>query len=83
MDDKNKIKERIKQIISERLEINIENIKPESELKNDLGIDSFGFVEMIYEVKEKFGINIEDKDFSTIKKVEDVVSYIFNKTKEK
>lgn len=83
MNDKNKIEERIKQIISERLEINIENIKSESELKNDLGIDSFGFVEMIYEVKEKFGINIEDKDFSTIKKVEDVVNYIFNKTKEK
>jgi acyl carrier protein len=84
MSSKNKmsIEDKIKQIISERLEIKKEEIKLESKLRDDLGIDSFGFVELIFEIKDKFGITIPDQDFTSILKVKDAVNYLYNKIKE-
>ncbi len=77
--DKKSIEDKITAIISERLEINPSIINYESKLKDDLGIDSFGLVELIFEVKDKFGINIEEQDLKSIVTVKDVVEYIFNK----
>ena len=84
MDKKDRvfIENKIKQIISERLEIKAEAIKLESELRNDLGIDSFGLVELSFEIKDKFGLKPEDQDFKSIVTVKDVVDYIFNRIKE-
>jgi len=76
------IENKIKEIISERLEIKTELIKPESRLRDDLGIDSFGLVELSFEIKDKFGLKVEEQDLKSIVKVKDIVAYIFNKTKE-
>jgi acyl carrier protein len=43
-------------------------------------MDSFSAVELIFEVKEKFGIDIPQEDFSKIKKVKDIIKYISNHT---
>jgi acyl carrier protein len=80
--DKKSIEDKIKQIISDRLEVKAEKITPESKLRDDLGIDSFGLVELSFEIKDKFGIKIEDSDFPKILKVRDAVDYIYNKVKE-
>lgn len=80
--DRVSIENKIKQIISERLEIKAEAIKLESELRNDLGIDSFGLVELSFEIKDKFGLKLEDQDFKSIVTVKDVVDCIFNRIKE-
>lgn len=80
--DRVSIENEIKHIISERLEIKAEAIKPESALRNDLGIDSFGLVELSFEIKDKFGLKLEDQDFKSILTVKDVVDYIFNRIKE-
>lgn len=80
--DRVSIENKIKQIISGRLEIKAEAIKLESELRNDLGIDSFGLVELSFEIKDKFGLKLEDQDFKSIVTVKNVVDYIFNRIKE-
>lgn len=72
---------KIKEIISERLDIKKEDIKPESKLRDDLGIDSFGLVELSFEIKDKFGLAIKDDDFKSIITFNDVVDYIFNNMK--
>ena len=76
------IEKEIRQIISERLEIKEEIIKSESKLRDDLGIDSFGFVELVFEVKDKYGVEITDQDSKSMARVKDVVNYIYTKTKE-
>lgn len=80
--DKASIENGIKRIISERLEINKEKIKSGSKLRDDLGIDSFGLVELSFEIKDKFGLNLEDQDLKSIVTVKDVVDYIFIRTEE-
>ena len=76
------IEKEIRQIISEWLEIKEEIIKSESKLSDDLGIDSFGFVELVFEVKDKYGVEITDQDSKSMARVKDVVNYIYTKTKE-
>lgn len=49
----------IKQILVEKYEVKAEAIKPEATLQ-DLGIDSLTVVEMIFDVSEKYGIDIPD-----------------------
>ncbi len=80
--DKKSIEEKLRQIISDRLEVRIEKITSESGLRTDLGIDSFGLVELSFEIKDKFGIKIEDADFPKLLKIRDAVEYIYNRTKE-
>ena len=81
--EKKLIEEQVKNIISDRLEIELSTIKPESKLRDDLGIDSFGLVEMSFEIKDKFGITLQDQDFKTIVTVKDAVDFISTKLKEK
>lgn len=83
MNKKNRtvVEGKINEIISERLDIKKEDIKLESKLKGDLGIDSFGLVELSFEIKDKFGLELKDQDFKSIITVNDVVDYIFNNMK--
>ena len=81
--EKKLIEEQIKDIISNRLEIDLKLIKLESKLKDELGIDSFGLVEMSFEIKDKFGIALQDQDFQSIVTVKDAVAFISARLKEK
>jgi len=80
-EDRGSVEKRIKQIISERLEIASDKISSESKLKDDLGIDSFGAVEVAFEVKDKFGVTISEDDFKSIVTVGDIAECVFNKVK--
>lgn len=80
--DKETIEGKLVQIISERLEINKEIITSESNLRNDLGIDSFGLAELSFEIKDKFKVNVEDKDIPLLIRVKDAVNYIYKRIKE-
>lgn len=76
--DTEAIEKRVIQILADKLDIDAEKIKPESKLMEDLGMDSFGAIEMVFELEEAFGINISDKDLEKIKVVNDVIEYIKN-----
>jgi len=79
--DKGQVEAKIKEMISERLEIGIEKISPGSKLRDDLGIDSFGAVEVAFEVKDKLGVTISEEDFKSIITVGDMADCVFNKIK--
>lgn len=74
------IEKKVIEILAEKLNIKAEKIKPESKLADDLGMDSFGAVEVMFEVEEKFGVTVSDKELIGLKTVEDVVKYVENKT---
>ena len=79
--DKASMQTKIKEIISERLEIGLEKISPDSKLKDDLGIDSFGVVEVAFELKDKLGVAISEEDFKLIVTVGNMADCVFNKIK--
>ncbi len=54
------------------------DIKPETSLK-DLGLDSLDLVEVLMDIEEEFGIEFEDME--SLQTVNDVLSYIEEKTK--
>ena len=68
--------ERIKDIISEQLNIDSTKITLEANLKDDLGADSLDAVEVIMALEDEFGITIDDETAQGFKLVKDLVVYI-------
>ncbi len=72
----------VKKIISERMGLNIDQIKNESHFLNDLGMDSLDAVELIMNLEEKLGVIIPDEMMEKLQTVGDVVNYIKEMKKE-
>ena len=77
--DRKKIERKVKEILADRLDIPIEKIKLNSKLVDDLGMDSFGAVEVMFAIKDMFSFNISDEDFRKVETVKDIVEYILIK----
>ena len=66
-------KERIINLLAEKLGYEKAEINENQDLINDLGIDSLDMVEIIIGVEEEFGLKIDDKEVDGIKTVEDLI----------
>ena len=66
----------IAELIAEKIECDVNEIKMESSFK-DLGIDSLDTVEMIMNLEDKIGKEIEVED--KVETVSELVKYIENK----
>jgi len=73
------IEKGVKEILLKRLDIDPEKILRTSCFKDDLGMDSFGAVEVMFEIEDKFGIEVDEKDLLDIKTVQDMLGYIKGK----
>jgi len=73
---KDNIELQVKQVLSEQLDIEIKRITDNASLTNDLGMDSFGSVEIAFELKERFGVEIPEEELANIKTVDDIIKYI-------
>jgi len=71
--------EKVKEMISKHLGIDIEKVTLESSFMDDLGADSLDTVELVMAFEETFNIEIPDEDAEKIIKVQDSVNYIKNK----
>jgi acyl carrier protein len=70
------IAEKVKEIVSQQLDVDIAQIKPESQFIDDLGADSLAIVELVLAFEEQFEIDIPDEDTEKIRTVGDAISYI-------
>lgn len=73
------IKEKVVQIIVNKLGLDEEQVTPEAHIINDLGADSIETVELIMEFEDKFGIEIPDDDGEKIATVGDAITYLEEK----
>ena len=73
---RDEIEDRVRELLSKKRGIDPGMIRPESRLKEDLGIDSFGAVEVIFEIEEAFGLQITDSDILGVRSVGDIVAYV-------
>ncbi len=72
------ILEEVKKALSKHLDVNIEMIRENSKLVDDLGADSLDFVELAMVLEEKFGLEIPDEDVGKFTNVKSIVDYITN-----
>ncbi|PRR80282.1 Acyl carrier protein [Clostridium liquoris] len=70
------ILKKIKNIISEQLGVDQEEITMESSFMDDLGADSLDIVELVMALETEFDLEIPDEDAEKISTVGDVVEYI-------
>ena len=68
--------ETLKSILVEELQLDPKDIKMESELANDLGVNSLELADLILLCEEKFDILIDDEDLHKFITVGDVVNYL-------
>lgn len=68
--------ETVKRIILERLDVDENKITLQANLKDDLGADSLDIVEMVMEIEDEFGIEVDDEDAESIVTVGDAVAYL-------
>jgi len=73
--------EKVKDMLANDLQINPDDIKPEAELINDLGINSLELADLILLCEEKFGLEVKDDDIHKFITVGDVVTYLEENTK--
>jgi len=71
----------VKRIITEQLDVDEADVKPESTFIDDLGADSLGLVELVLAFEEAFEIDIPDEDTEKIRTVQDAVDYIAKNAK--
>ena len=68
--------EKVKAILVENLNVSADEIKLESELVNDLGINSLELADLVMSCEDAFDVEIDDKSLGSFKTVEDVVKYL-------
>ncbi len=68
--------EMVKKIIMERLDVEEDKVTYEASIRDDLGADSLDLVEIVMELEDEFGVEVDDDDADAIVTVGDAVSYM-------
>lgn len=77
------IEEKVRNFLIEDLEIEEDKIAPNARLKEDMGIDSLDFVDIVVIVEKKFGFKISPNEMSGISTFSQFCDYIESKIEDK
>ena len=77
--ERTEIEEKVKEFLIEDLEIDEEKIAPEALLKEDLGVDSLDFVDIVVIVEKNFGFRIQAQEMANVKTLSQFYDYIESK----
>lgn len=70
--------DKLKKIIADVINVDPNEIMPESTFLEDLGADSLDVFQMVMKIEEEFGIQIPAEDAEKITNVEEAVNLIKN-----
>ncbi len=77
------IKDKVVEIICQKLDVPKEKVAMETKYQEDLGADSLDQAELVMEFEDEFDINIPDDAEGKIKTVGDTVKFIEEEVKKK
>jgi len=78
------IKEQVIKVLAEEFELDIEDLKPEAKLYEDLGLDSLDAVDMVVALEKNFGMKMTDEEaLRAVRTLEDLFNLIIKLKKEK
>lgn len=78
---KEEIIEKINAFLIEEFELEEEQLVPSANLKNDLGIDSLDFVDIIVIIEKNFGFKVKGEDMINVKTLQDFYDYVIERAK--
>lgn len=70
--------EKLRDLISEKLVVDADDITMETSFADDLEADSIALFELIMAIEEEFDIEIEDESIEKIATVGDIVNFLEN-----
>lgn len=70
--------QKVAKILAEIIEIDFEELTPETELTIDNGIEAIHIAKLIMKCEKKFNITIHDEDVHSFKCIQDIAEYIEN-----
>ena len=73
------IEEKVRAFLIDDLEIDEEKIKDDATLKEDMGIDSLDFVDIIVIVEKNFGFKIKPEEMAGVTTLRQFCDYIESK----
>lgn len=73
--------DKVQEIIVKELKVDAAKVTLEASLKDDLGADSLDAVEIVMDIEDEFGVEIDDTRAEAISTVGDLVAYIEELTK--
>jgi len=74
--DRKEIEAKVRAFLIDDLEIDEEKIAPEALLKEDLGIDSLDFVDIVVIVNREFGFKMKPDEMGGVKTLSQFCDYI-------
>jgi acyl carrier protein len=77
--DKEKLMERIKEIIADKLGVDIDEVTDDADLIDDLDADSLDLVDLAMAIEDEFGVTIPDEELEKIRTVRDVFKELYEK----
>jgi len=74
--------EKVKKLLADQLNIDVEKITENSKVIDELGADSLDVVEMLMTLEDEFNVSVSDEESVTLKTVGDIVKLIESKMKK-
>ena len=81
--NKEEIVTKINAFLVDEFEVDQEDIQPEANLKDTLGLDSLDYVDLVVSVESNFGVKLVEVDFVGIASFQSFYDLIENKIKLK
>ncbi|MDR3251465.1 MAG: phosphopantetheine-binding protein [Tannerella sp.] len=79
--ERKEIESKVNAFLVEEMEIDAGAIGSDAILRDDLGLDSLDFVDIVVIVEKEFGFKIKTEDMSGVKTLNDFYDYIESKVK--
>lgn len=70
------VKEKIYEITARRMKRDVSTLSDETNLKKDLNADSIDTVEIIFEIEETYGIDVDDKYAEQINTIGNAIAVV-------
>lgn len=81
--NKEEIIEKINGFLVDEFETDADDIKPDANLKDTLGLDSLDYVDLVVSIESNFGVKLVEADFVGISTFQTFYDLIENKLKLK
>lgn len=70
------IEDKVRKVIAEKLDVDIDEVVPEASLVEDLGADSLDLVELMMSMEDIFDVDISDEQAEKLRTVKNVIDFL-------
>ncbi|MGE5309110.1 MAG: acyl carrier protein [Deltaproteobacteria bacterium] len=74
--DNVEVRNKMRAILADKLNVPLEKITPEASLRDDLGMDSFGAVEILFEIEDAFNVDVPQESVAGIRTFGDMLAFV-------